>query len=150
MKINDQGAILKDMQSRIVTDSKRPDGSSKVNFQSQLQAANKNDIVSYLNNLAQQINQQGDLVVKSMNLKETQKYKQLISEFMNTMVSSNLSFSKSDTFDARGRHKIYAVVKTVNKELDALTQEVLKGEQQKLSILAKVDSIKGIIINLLL
>jgi uncharacterized protein YaaR (DUF327 family) len=52
--------------------------------------------------------------------------------------------------DRRGRHKVFAVIKKVNEELDDLTREVLTDEKDRIKILKKLDDIKGLILDLFL
>ena len=60
------------------------------------------------------------------------------------------SFTKKSFLDRRGRHRVYAIIKKINEELIELTNEVIKSEQNNLSILKKLDDIRGLILDLLL
>ena len=52
--------------------------------------------------------------------------------------------------DRRGRHRIYSTVKKINKNLEELTQEILKSEKDHLKILAKIEDIRGLILDIFL
>lgn len=150
MKIGENAGLIKEIQTRLMSDVRKPGNNGEISFDYQLKTANNKDLIEHIRKMANDVLEQGELVQKHMNLKETQKYKKVISDFFNTVISNNLSFDKNDTLDSRGRYKIYAVINTVDKKLEELTNEVLKDQKDNLAILEKVDVIKGLIINVLL
>jgi len=103
-----------------------------------------------INDLVQRITEQGALVAKRADIKELQRYREMISELINETVSNSYAFSKGGTFDARGRHKVFALVKKVNEKLDELTQEVLKNESDNLTLLDMLDGINGLLLDMLM
>lgn len=100
--------------------------------------------------LADKIQSQGKKLEKKADIRDLKVYKQLISEFLDEAVSHSHSFTKKSFLDRRGRHRVYAIIKKINEELIELTNEVLKSEQDNLSILKKLDDIRGLILDLLL
>ena len=77
-------------------------------------------------------------------------YKKLISEFFDETVNNSHKFTKQNFLDRRGRHRVYAVVKTVNKELDELTNDVLNSEKDNIKILKRLDDIRGMILDIIM
>ncbi len=100
--------------------------------------------------LADKIQSQGKKLEKKADIRDLKVYKQLISDFLDEAVSHSHSFTKKGFLDRRGRHRVYAIIKKINSELIELTNEVLKAEQDNLSILKKLDDIRGLILDLLL
>jgi len=100
--------------------------------------------------LADKIQAQGKKLEKKADIRDLKVYKQLISEFLDEAVSHSHSFTKKSFLDRRGRHRVYAIIKKINDELIELTNEVIKSEQDNLSILKKLDDIRGLILDLLL
>ncbi len=100
--------------------------------------------------LADKIQSQGKKLEKKADIRDLKVYKQLISEFLDEAVSHSHSFTKKSFLDRRGRHRVYALIKKINDELIELTDEVLKAEQDNLTILKKLDDIRGLILDLLL
>lgn len=100
--------------------------------------------------LADKIQSQGKKLEKKADIRDLKVYKQLISEFLDEAVSHSHSFTKKSFLDRRGRHRVYAIIKKINDELIELTNEVIKSEQDNLSILKKLDDIRGLILDLLL
>lgn len=100
--------------------------------------------------LADKIQSQGKKLEKKADIRDLKIYKQMISEFLDEAVSHSHSFTKKSFLDRRGRHRVYAIIKKINEELIELTNEVLRSEQDNLSILKKLDDIRGLILDLLL
>lgn len=50
--------------------------------------------------------------------------------------------------DRRGRHRVYGIIRQVDKNLDDLAQELMKEEKDHLAILGKIDDIRGLLIDI--
>ena len=83
-----------------------------------------------------------------MDFKELKKYKKMVSEFMDEVVKNSLKFSKQSHFDRRGRHKVYALVRKVNAEIEELSREFLKDEKDNIKILESIGNIKGMLLDM--
>jgi uncharacterized protein YaaR (DUF327 family) len=77
------------------------------------------------------------------------RYRELIREFMNEIVSRSHKFSRENFLDRKGRHRVYTMIKLVNKELDELALELIKDEKDHLLILNKIDEIRGLLIDIM-
>ena len=100
--------------------------------------------------LVNKIEEQGEKLSKKIDLRELKIYKRLISDFLDEVVTNSHKFSKDSSLDRRGRYKVYATVKKINKELDELTQDVLKGEKDNIAILKRIEDIRGLVLDLLI
>src|SRR5690554_4853351 len=100
--------------------------------------------------LVNKIEEQGEKLSKKIDLRELKIYKRLISDFLDEVVTNSHKFSKDSSLDRRGRYKVYATVKKINKELDELTQEVLKEEKDNIAVLKKIEDIRGLVLDLLI
>ena len=127
---------------------KAPD--SPVSFLNVVKNAEDRNVVERLRAKADEIVEQGEKLAEKVDIRELQVYKKLISDFMDEAVGNSRKFSKQSFLDRRGRHKVYAIIKNVNEDLDELTQEVLRGEKDRLKILKKLDDIKGLILDILM
>ncbi len=96
------------------------------------------------------IQSQGKKLEKKADIRDLKIYKQLISEFLDGAVTHSHSFTKKSFLDRRGRHRVYAIIKKINESLIELTNEVLKSQQDNISILKKLDDIRGLILDLFL
>lgn len=77
------------------------------------------------------------------------KYRGLIKEFMNEIVSRSHSFSRENFLDRKGRHRVYGIIRLVDENLDELAQELMKDEQDHLTILNKIGEIRGLLLDIL-
>ena len=67
---------------------------------------------------------------------------------MNEVTAHSHEFSRENFLDRRGRHRVYGIVKEVDKSLDDLAQELLKDEKDNLAILNKIDDIRGMLLDI--
>ena len=51
--------------------------------------------------------------------------------------------------DRRGRHRVYGIVKLVDKNLDELAGELVKDEKDNINILGKIGEIQGLLLDIL-
>ena len=92
----------------------------------------------------------GSNLAEHMDLRDMKKYRSLISDFINEVVANSHKFSRENFLDKRGHHRVYGIVKLVNKNLDELAQELLKSEKDHLLVLERVDEIRGLLLDLLI
>jgi uncharacterized protein YaaR (DUF327 family) len=119
-------------------------------FRSQLVKAGDRNYEQHIDRLVQDIIKQGDILAKRIDIRELKAYKRLISEFLDAALGNSKKFSKKSLVDRRGRHKVYAIIKSINSELDLLTQDVLNGEWDNISLLQRLVDIRGLILDLMM
>ena len=51
--------------------------------------------------------------------------------------------------DRRGRHRVYGIVRLIDKNLDELASELVADEKDHLAILEKIGEIKGLLLDIL-
>lgn len=98
--------------------------------------------------MLEEITQQGDRIKKRMDIKDIKKYRMLIQEFLEEVVSRSHQFSRENSLDRRGRHRVYGIVKLVNETLDELAQELIADEQDSIGILSRIDEIRGLLLDI--
>lgn len=98
--------------------------------------------------LIDEITIKGDKINKHMDIGDLKQYRALISDFINEVVTNSHQFSRENFLDRRGRHRVYGIVRVINKELDELAQELLKDEKSSLLILEKTGQIQGLLLDL--
>lgn len=102
-----------------------------------------------LNLMIQEIVMQGDKIVKRMDVRDMRRYRTLIKDFMNEIVNRSHKFSRENFLDRRGRHRVYGIIRLVDEKLDELAQALVSDECDKIAILAKVDEIRGLLLDIL-
>ena len=106
------------------------------------------DLQTRLNTLMEDITSQGEKIAKHMDIKDMKKYRGLVKDFMNEIVSRSHEFSRENFLDRRGRHRVYGIVKLVDKNLDDLATELMKDEKDHLAILGRIDEIRGLLLDI--
>lgn len=101
-----------------------------------------------LSNLMRDIEEQGAKLAKHMDIRDMKRYRALVKEFMNEVTANSHEFSRENFLDRRGRHRVYGIVKEVDKSLDDLAQELLRDEKDNLAILNKIDDIRGMLLDI--
>ena len=105
-------------------------------------------IAERLNLMMQDIIQQGEKISKRNDIKDMQRYRILIKDFMNEVVTRSHVFSRENFLDRKGRHRVYGIIRQVDKELDELAQELVKDEKNGIDILAKIGQIQGLLLDI--
>lgn len=106
------------------------------------------DLQEKLNSMMEQITVQGDKISKHMDIKDMKKYRELVKGFLNEVVSRSHEFSRENFLDRRGRHRVYGIVRLVDKNLDDLAGELVKDEKDYLAIISKIDDIRGLLLDI--
>lgn len=130
-------------------DEKRTAGSIDGNFQNRLKHIESSNYEEHIRELAGRIAKQGEKLGKNVDIRELKVYKKLVSEFLGEAVGNSHKFFKQNFLDRRGRHRVYAVIKKINKELDMLTQEVLGEQKDNIKILQRIEDIRGLIMDII-
>ncbi|SDJ93160.1 YaaR family protein [Natronincola ferrireducens] len=102
----------------------------------------------HLEGLYNKITDQADKIGEKLHLSEVVKYKNLVREFLDVAVKNSHKFSKQNFLDRRGRHRVYCIVKKVDRELEALTKDFLKQEVDGINVLKRLDDIRGLLLDL--
>jgi len=95
------------------------------------------------------IDEQGNRLADRVDVKEFEKYRRLIRDFLDEIVSNGYTFSKEDAYASRGKHRYIATVKIVDEKLDELGKEVMKEQADKIEILHRIDDIRGLLLDLM-
>lgn len=106
------------------------------------------DLQAKLTSLMEEITMQGERISKKKDIKDMRKYRSLIKDFMNEIVSRSHSFSRENFLDRKGRHRVYGIIRLVDETLDELAQELMKEQKDNITILQKIGDIRGLILDI--
>lgn len=115
-----------------------------------LSKVEESELQSKLEGMMKDITAQGEKIAKHMDIKDMKHYRELVKDFMNEVVTHSHKFSRENFLDKRGRHRVYGIVKLVDKNLDELAQELLKDEKNHINILGRIDEIKGLLLDMVI
>jgi len=96
------------------------------------------------------IDEQGARLSDRVDVKEFERYRKLIREFLDEIVSNGYTFSREDAFASRGRHRYIATIQVINEKLDELGKEVMKEQADQIEILHKIDDIRGLLLDIMM
>ncbi len=99
--------------------------------------------------LMKDIEEQGVHLAKHMDIVDMRKYRKTIKEFLNEVVYRSHSFSRENFLDRRGRHRVYGIIKLIDKNLDELAEALMAEEKDHLAILGRIDEIRGLLLDIL-
>ncbi|AUG58827.1 hypothetical protein HVS_14880 [Acetivibrio saccincola] len=148
MRIKETVANTAGIQGITTKEEKKVIEGKETSFKNHLKEMDKLSFEERIKHLVNKIEEQGEKLSKKIDLRELKIYKRLIADFLDEVVSNSHKFTKDSTLDRRGRYKVYATVKKINKELDELTQEVLKEEKDNIAVLKKIEDIRGLVLDL--
>ncbi|HEX2945116.1 MAG TPA: YaaR family protein [Clostridia bacterium] len=148
MKVVDSLGNPTGLSGMPVKDDIKIKAGKNTDFRNQLAKAEDIGYEQRLEKLVQDIVTQGEALSKRVDVRELKLYRKLIAEFLDTALGNSKKFSKKSLLDRRGRHKVYAIVQNINDELEKLTQDVLNGEKDNISLLQRLEDIRGLILDL--
>ncbi len=98
--------------------------------------------------LMEDITQQGKRLKKHMDIRDMKRYRELVKNFLNEVVSRSHKFNRENFLDRRGRHRVYGMIRLIDKNLDELAAALIEDEKDALVILSKIDEIRGLLLDL--
>ena len=140
IKVNQAAPITQPEAQAPVRES---DGAFKFTLVSHIE---EQELQARLHSLMEEITMQGDKLAKKRDIRDMKKYRGLIKDFMNEIVSRSHSFSRENFLDRKGRHRVYGIIRLIDENLDELAKE---HEQDHLAILSKIGEIRGLLLDIL-
>ena len=107
------------------------------------------DLQTKINNMLKDINLQGKLIARHMDIREMKRYRGLIRDFLNEIVNRSHKFSRENFLDHRGRHRVYGIIRLIDENLDELAQELVEDEKNQIDILSRIGEIEGLLLDIL-
>ncbi|WP_353894214.1 YaaR family protein [Proteinivorax hydrogeniformans] len=100
-----------------------------------------------LDQILDDIDQQGQTLSKSMTLDHLKKYHNLVASYIKKATNEMYEL-KIRSGEYYNPHKLYITVDNIDKELENITNEMLNSEKDRMYILDKINYIKGLLINI--
>lgn len=121
------------------------DGTFKFTLVSRIE---EQDLQNALTQMMEEITRQGDKLAKHRDIKDMKRYRTLIKDFLNEIVNRSHAFSRENFLDRKGRHRVYGIIRLIDKNLDDLAQELVKDEKDNLAILSMIGEIRGLLLDI--
>ena len=143
MKINETTPVS---QVEATAPKEKMDGDFKFTLTSKIE---ESELQEKLNGLMKEIDKQGKKLSEHMDVRDMKKYRGLIKDFLNEVVYRSHRFSRENFLDRRGRHRVYGIIRLIDKNLDELAGELVADEKDHISILDRIGEIKGLLLDIL-
>lgn len=101
-----------------------------------------------LNDLLGKITDQGKKLGQVPTYSELKSYRELVRSFLGEVVGRAYSLQSQTGWDRQGRQKMYSIIKEVDQHLAGLGEDVRVGQERQLDIMAKLDAIRGLLVDL--
>ena len=102
-----------------------------------------------LENLLDDLHKTGDILKKKSTVTEVRNYKNAVKAFISYVINNALSVKQNSSSRDVINRKKYMVINIVNKKLDRLAAEIVQGQLPQLILVEKIDSINGLLVNLI-
>jgi uncharacterized protein len=117
-------------------------------FRHQFQRLQGEALYQRLTKMADEITEQGKRLSRTPTYRELKMYQALVRQFIREAVENMYALENRTGWDRRGRQKIYTIVQQIDGKLAELAELVKEGQQNQLEILARLDAIRGMLIDL--
>lgn len=117
-------------------------------FSDMLSQQQENAGKEQLKRMLDQIQLQGERLLKSMTVRELRQYKRMVKQFLEETVRRGVGLKETRGWDRRGRGKKYKILQEIDQNLLAMADELLEAENGKVELLNRVGEIRGLLINL--
>ncbi|MDR2664789.1 MAG: YaaR family protein [Oscillospiraceae bacterium] len=149
MKIRNINSLDRGLVSARSVESAQDGSERPLIFKRTLSEAGREQFMLRIGGLVAGIDEQGSRLAKRADIKEFEKYRSLIREFLGEVVSNGYEFTRERGHAPRGRQRFFATVNKVDAKLDELAREVLREHRDDLDILEKIGDIRGLLVDLL-
>ena len=104
-------------QTEAAAPVRESDGAFKFTLVSHIE---EQELQAKLETLMGEITTQGEKLAKKRDIRDMKRYRGLIKDFMNEIISRSHSFSRENFLDRKGRHRVYGIIRLVDENLDEL------------------------------
>lgn len=150
MRIDELTGGNSEIQSINKVNSSSGKSVKNVQFKNELNAAGSKTVNDELAQKLKEIEAQGNVLVRKADLSEFVRYKKMVKDFLSLSLDGFQEFRRNDFFDQRGRRRVYSTVEKVNDKLQNMTDSFLQDQKDQINLLACVDDIRGLLVDLML
>ncbi|HVP17582.1 MAG TPA: YaaR family protein [Spirochaetia bacterium] len=90
----------------------------------------------------------GDALKKAPTLETIRDYRRRVKDFVRFVVSHSVAVEETTSGATILKRKRFTLVRVIDEKIEALAASVLAGQKEQLSILAQIDQINGLLVDL--
>lgn len=143
IKVNELNNVVQPEQSKAVQDA---DSNFKFMLVSNIE---ESDLQAKISGLMNEISEQGKKLTKHTDIRDMKRYRELIKRFLNEVVYRSHGFSRENFLDRKGRHRVYGIIRLIDKNLDELAEALIADEKDHIEILNKIGEIRGLLLDII-
>lgn len=98
--------------------------------------------------LLKQLDEIGKRLVQNFSIQDLVEYKETLKSFLKDTLQNAFAMKEETTYSRKSRPKIYQRIEIINQEMEDLSRLVLEQQKDPLKILEKLDSIRGLLVDL--
>jgi uncharacterized protein YaaR (DUF327 family) len=103
-----------------------------------------------LEEILAQVDQAGKELAKNRGPAALKSYREAVRRFLEATVRQSFQMKDDRRWDRRGNLREYKIIVGVNQQLEELARMVLEEQTPKMQILAKLDEIRGLLVDLMI
>jgi uncharacterized protein YaaR (DUF327 family) len=149
-KLNSNKTIKEKMKSFKKSKAGAADVSVKQSpfFDKLLEVTQVKEVHMELDKLLEEIDATGKRFAREPEINNLQEYKSLIKAFMDTVIEKMFKVKEKTGPRSWVKQKVYITVDKINKKLEELTDFVLDKEKDNINLMATLDEIRGMMVDL--
>jgi len=102
-----------------------------------------------LESMLDEIHRLGDAIRKDATLASVKQYRKAVGEFLQVVVGQGLAVEEKTSGKNVLNRKKFALVKVIDEKLERLALGILQTQKDQFDILARIDEINGLLVDLL-
>ncbi|MDI6785298.1 MAG: YaaR family protein [bacterium] len=102
----------------------------------------------HLDQLLTSLDRQAKIFIEKPIYENLLTYKELVQTFMKETIDKSYEVKERVSRRSLEKQKIYFIVEKVNKDLEYLTEKILSNHSETINLIAKMDEIRGLLLDL--
>lgn len=147
---------IKSTDSKIEKTKNEPIGrlfsgnSPRVSFKETLKDSEAERRKHICDNLLKEIDTVSEELKKALTPERFKRYRELVSSFMKEALNQSYTLQEETRWDRSGNRKTFITVKKINETLEELMNALVSEEKKQIDLIAKLDEIRGMLLDLYL
>ena len=104
---------------------------------------------SNLEALIDEVHEAGEKLKSSVLLANITGYRNAVKSFLKYVISEMMEIDEKVSGTNILKKKRFTIIKVIDEKLESLVAEILRGQSEQLSILARIEEINGLIIDII-
>lgn len=117
-------------------------------FQDTIRESERRQRQETCSELLRQIDAQSDVLKKKPTPEGVKRYRELVTAFMKEAMNQSYHLDQHTRWDQYGNRKNMVLVKSIDKSLEELMDMVTGGAKSQVGLVAKLDQIRGLLLDL--